>query len=84
VALYPETAARAEEILALDQRALDLPSKRTRVISRSGAIEWVHWRTGTAMLLPGLQAGRDRDPVFLAERRERILRTSLTGCISQR
>lgn len=65
-------------------RDLDLPSKRARVISKGGAIEWAHWRTSTAMLPPGLLTGRDRDPVFLAERGERILRTSLTGCISQR
>lgn len=63
-----ETAARAEEILSLDVPDLDLPNKRARVISKGGAIEWVHWQAGAAMLLPRLLAGRDRGPVFLADR----------------
>ena len=63
-----ETAARAEEILSPDVPDLDLPNKRARVISKGGAIEWVHWQTGAAMLLPRLLAGRERSPVFLAER----------------
>ena len=48
-----ETAARAEEILGLDVPDLDLPSKRGRVISKGGTTDWVHWQTGTALLLPG-------------------------------
>ncbi len=44
-----EMAARAEEILALDVPDLDLPNKRSRVISEGGAIEW------------GALAGRCRD-----------------------
>jgi len=63
-----ETAARAEEILSLDVPDLDLPNKRARVISKGGAIEWVHWQTGAAMLLARLLTGRERGPVFLAER----------------
>jgi len=63
-----ETAARAEEILSLDVPDLDLPDKRARVISKGGAIEWVHWQTGAALLLPRLLAGRARGPVFLADR----------------
>jgi len=45
------------------------PNKRGRVISKGGAIEWIHWQTGAAMLLPRLLAGRNRGPVFLAGRR---------------
>jgi len=75
-----ETAARAEEILALDVPDLDLPNKRARVISKGGAIEWVHGRTGAAMLLPRLLAGRDRGPVFLAERRPTRPVASLDLC----
>jgi integrase len=75
-----ETAARAEEMLALDVPDLDLPNKRSRVISKGGAIEWVHWRTGAAMLLPRLLAERDRGPVFLAERRPTRPVASLDLC----
>ena len=64
-----ETAARAEEILGLDIPGLDLPSKRGRVISKGGTTDWVHWQTGTAMLLPRLLAGRREGPVFLTSRK---------------
>jgi integrase len=63
-----ETAARAEEILGLDVGDLELPDKRARVISKGGMTEWVHWQTGTALLLPRLLGGRRRGPVFLASR----------------
>ena len=53
-----ETAARAEEILGMDVPHLDLPSKPGRVISKGGTTNWVHWQTGTAVLLPRLLAGR--------------------------
>jgi integrase len=64
-----ETAARAEEILGLDVPDLDLPSKRGRVVSKGGTTDWVHWQTGTAMLLPRLLAGRREGPVFLTTRK---------------
>ena len=64
-----ETAARAEEILGLDVPDLDLPSKRGRVISKGGTTDWVHWQTGTALLLPRLLAGRREGPVFLTSRK---------------
>ena len=64
-----ETAARAEEILGLDVPDLDLPSKRGRVISKGGTTDWVHWQTGTALLLPRLLAGRRVGRVFLTARR---------------
>ncbi len=64
-----ETAARAEEVLGLDAGDLDMPSKRGRVISKGGSTDWVHWQTGTALLLPRLLAGRREGPVFLTLRR---------------
>jgi integrase len=64
-----ETAARAEEILSLDIEDLDLEFRRARVQSKGGAIEYVHWATGTARLLPRLLRGRTSGPVFLADRR---------------
>ncbi|WP_150236379.1 tyrosine-type recombinase/integrase [Nocardiopsis quinghaiensis] len=64
-----ETAARAEEILTLDVRDLDMAMRRARVRSKGGAIEYVHWATPTARLLPRLLAGRATGPVFLSDRR---------------
>lgn len=48
---------------------LDLEFRRARVVSKGGAIEYVHWATSTARLLPRLLAGRTMGPVFLADRR---------------
>ncbi|MFI6803338.1 tyrosine-type recombinase/integrase [Streptosporangium canum] len=67
--LLYETAARAEEILSLNVEDLDLEFHRARVTSKGGAIEYVHWATATARLLPRLLTGRTRGPVFLADRR---------------
>ena len=64
-----ETAARAEEVLTLNIDDLDPEFRRARVVSKGGAIEYVHWATGTARLLPRLIAGRTAGPVFLADRR---------------
>jgi integrase/recombinase XerD len=67
--LLYETAARANELLALDVEDLDLANRRARVHSKGGAVEWVFWQTGSAQLLPRLLAGRTRGPVFLGDRR---------------
>ncbi|WP_246075534.1 site-specific integrase, partial [Nonomuraea terrae] len=67
--LLYETSARAEEILSLYIEDLDLEFRRARVTSRGGAIEYVHWATATARLLPRLLTGRIAGPVFLADRR---------------
>jgi integrase len=64
-----ETAARAEEILSLNIEDLDLEFRRARVHSKGGAVEYVHWATGTARLLPRLLRGRTSGPVFRADRR---------------
>ena len=60
-----ETAARAEELLSLNIEDLDLEFRRGRVTSKGGAIEYVHWATGTARLLPRLLRGRTSGPLFL-------------------
>ncbi|MDT3441579.1 site-specific integrase [Pseudofrankia sp. BMG5.37] len=67
--LLYETAARAEEVLSLNIEDLDTEFRRARVISKGGAIEYVHWQTATARLLPRLLSGRTTGPVFLADRR---------------
>ncbi|WP_218010980.1 tyrosine-type recombinase/integrase [Herbidospora mongoliensis] len=67
-----ESAARAEEVLALDTGELDLRNRRAKVRRKGGAIDVVVWRTATARLLPRLLAGRRVGPVFLTERRARL------------
>jgi integrase len=67
--LLYETAARVNELLALDVEDLDLANRRARVHSKGGAVEWVFWQTGSAQLLPRLLAGRTSGPVFLSGRR---------------
>ena len=66
--LLYESAARANEILSLNIEDLDLANKRARVRSKGGAVEWVFWQTGAALLLPRLLVGRTTGPVFLADR----------------
>lgn len=57
-----ETAARAEETLSLNVEDLDTEFRRARVVSKGGAIEYVHWQTGTARLLKGRTSGRYSSP----------------------
>ncbi|MEV4091298.1 tyrosine-type recombinase/integrase [Streptosporangium saharense] len=64
-----ETCARAQEILTLDIADLLPADKRARIISEGGATDWVHWRSGTAQLLPRLLRGRTQGPVFLTDRK---------------
>jgi integrase len=59
-----ETAARAEEILSVNVEDLDTEFRRARVRSKGGAVEYVHWATATARLLPRLLQGRQAGPVF--------------------
>jgi len=59
---------RREELLSLNVEDLDLEFRCGRVTSKGGAIEYVHWATGTARLLPRLLRGRTSGPVFLAGR----------------
>jgi integrase/recombinase XerD len=60
VAAVLETVTRANELLALDVEDLDLSNRRARIRSKSGAVEWVFWQTGSAQLLPRLLTGRTR------------------------
>jgi integrase len=78
--LLYESAARANEILSLDIEDLDLSNKRARVRSKGGAIEWVFWQTGTALLLPRMLAGRTSGPVFLADRQPTRAVPSVDRC----
>src|SRR6266511_751532 len=75
-----ETTARAEEILALNVEDLDLPNKRARVVSKGGSIDWVHWQSGAAALLPRLLKGRIRGPLFLTDRQALAHTPTLDVC----
>ncbi|HEY6798236.1 MAG TPA: site-specific integrase [Kineosporiaceae bacterium] len=66
--LLYETAARADELLRMNVEDLDLANKRGRIIAKGGAVEWVHWQSGSAQLLPRLLGRRTRGPVFLTDR----------------
>jgi integrase len=70
--LLYETAARAQEVLALDVPDLDRPNRKAKVRRKGGANDIIVWRTATARLLPRLLEGRRSGPVFLTERRARI------------
>jgi integrase len=63
-----ETAARASEALSVNVDDVDLDNKRVRVRSKGGDIDWLHFQTGSARLLPRLIARRTRGPLFVADR----------------
>lgn len=64
-----ESAARADEVLCLNVEDLYPQDKRGRITAEGGAIEWIHWQSGTAQLLPRLIACRTRGPLFLTDRK---------------
>jgi integrase/recombinase XerC/integrase/recombinase XerD len=66
-----ESAARAQEVLALDIPDLDPANRQGRVVRKGGALDTISWQTGTARLLPRLLAGRRTGPVFLTDRKAR-------------
>ncbi|MEU5512630.1 tyrosine-type recombinase/integrase [Streptomyces fungicidicus] len=78
--LLYESAARAEEILCLNIEELFPAEKRGRVVSKGGAVEWIHWQSGTAQLLPRLIAGRTHGPLFLTERKAPARTPTLDVC----
>ncbi|MEV3923471.1 tyrosine-type recombinase/integrase [Actinomadura coerulea] len=70
-----ESAARADEVLALNIEDLDLANKRGQITAKGGDTRWIHWQSGTARLLPRLIGGRTSGPLFLANRRPAPART---------
>ena len=73
--LLYETAARADEVLSCDVADLDLDNKRLRVQRKGGDVDWLHFQSGAARLLPRLIGDRRAGPIFLAERRPAPART---------
>ena len=69
--LLYETAARAEEVLALDIEDLDRPNRKARV-RRKGGVDTIDWQARTARLLPRLIGGRTTGPLFVTSRKARV------------
>ncbi|WP_435889262.1 tyrosine-type recombinase/integrase [Streptosporangium canum] len=67
-----ESAARAQEVPALDVADLDVRNRRAKVRRKGGAVDVIVWRAATARLLPRLLDGRRVGPVFLTDRRARV------------
>lgn len=75
-----ETAARTNEILALDIEDLDLGRKRAVVTGKGGHREVVVWASGTARLLPRYLNRRRRGPVFVTSRQPNVAPAERDRC----
>jgi len=75
-----ETAARTNEVLALDIEDLDQARKRAVVIGKGGHREVVVWASGTARLLPRYLGGRRRGPVFVTSRQPNVVPAERDRC----
>lgn len=75
-----ETAARTNEILALDIENLDVARKRAVVIGKGGHREVVVWASGTARLLPRYLNGRRRGPLFVTSRQPNVVPADRDRC----
>ena len=63
-----ETAARAQEVLRLNIEDLDLAQRRAATVRKGGAVDFLHWASGTARLLPYVIDGRTQGPLFTSSR----------------
>src|SRR5215470_6977572 len=68
-----ETAARSAELLGLDVGDLDMPNRSARVRRKGGAMDVIVWQTGTARMLPRYLRGRADGPLFVTERKARVV-----------
>ncbi len=75
-----ETAARANEILALNIEDLDLDRKQAAVTAKGGHREVVIWASGTARLLPRYLDRRRRGPVFVTTRQPNVVPADRDRC----
>ena len=67
-----ETAARSNEVLALNVEDLDLAARRAVVRGKGGHRQEVVWASGTARLLPRYLGDRRRGPLFITHRRPNL------------
>ena len=63
-----DTAARTEEVLRLNVEDLDLEQRRAVTVRKGGAIDTIHWASGTSRVLPYVVEGRANGPLFLSSR----------------
>ena len=75
-----DTAARANEILALNIEDLDPGRKRAVVIGKGGHRETVVSASGTARLLPRYLRHRRRGPLFVTHRQPNSIPADLDRC----
>lgn len=74
-AMLYATAARAEEILALDVADLDRANRMATVTRKGGRREPVTWSVRTARLLSAMLRDRTHGPLFLTDRAGKGART---------
>jgi integrase/recombinase XerC/integrase/recombinase XerD len=67
-----ETAGRASEVLSLNVEDLDRAERCATVVGKGGGVEYLHFATGSARLLPHYLGERTTGPLFLADRPPRI------------
>lgn len=67
-----ETAGRTSEVLSINVENLDSAERCATVVGKGGGVEYLHWATGTARLLPRHLGDRTNGPLFLADRPPRI------------
>ena len=78
-----ETAARANEVLALNIKDLDVGARRAVVRGKGGHRQEVVWASGTARLLPRYLGGRQRGPLFVTHRRPNQAGARAPRCVSR-
>lgn len=69
--LLYSTAARCEEVVALDVPDLDRPNRRARCVRKGGAPDELLYDTRTARLLGQMLGKRSTGPLFLSDRAPR-------------
>lgn len=77
-----ETAARADEVLALNIEDLDLPRTRATITGEGGRRHTIVWGGATAPLLARYLAKRRHGPVFLTQRRPNVIPADLDRCLA--
>ena len=75
-----ETAARTNELLALNIEDLDVGRKQAVVIGKGGHREIIVWASGTARLLPRYLSGRHRGPLFVTKRQPNVAPADADRC----
>ena len=71
------TAARANELLAVNVEDLDLGRKRAIITGKGGHQEVIVWDAATARLLPRYLAGRRHGPLFVTKRQPNVVPAEL-------